>query len=138
MTSQISNSIIESLVSIGKLADIDGQNIAEVVVPLREHEPLCRLHWASWHSVCARLSVVDHIALLKGLVMAEHYAGWNSGSVAPGIWVYGKLEDRIPGKEAVEIALWVIERSNNGYMPFGSSRLREDFIRRQVSTGIEN
>lgn len=124
--------IIQSLITIGKRADIDAPALANEVAPLRQHEPLCRLHWESWHPVCEALPVEDHIALLKGLVMAECYAGWDSGSVSPGIWVYSKLKKRISGKESVDIAQWVIERSHNCYMPFGSSHRRADFISRQA------
>jgi hypothetical protein len=63
--------------------------------------------------------------------MAMRYSGWDGGSVAPGIWVFKKLEERIPNKQAAEIAKWVIKHSDNPWMPFGNQRDRALFITNQ-------
>lgn len=120
--------IINKLLELGRLDNLDDPSMAADFEQFRPYESLSRTHWSEWDHICESLSVDDHIALLKAIVMAMRYAGWDSGSVAPCIWVYRKLEERVSRKVAREIAIWVIDRSNNPWAPFGTQKARESLI----------
>jgi hypothetical protein len=120
--------IINKLIELGRLDNLDDPSIATDFEQFRRYEYLSRTTWRELYPICESLSIDDHIALLKAVVMAMRYAGWDSGSVAPCIWVYKKLEERVSNKVAREIATWVIDRSNNPWAPFGTQKARESFI----------
>jgi hypothetical protein len=120
--------IINKLIELGRLDNLDDPSIAADFEQFRPYEYLGRIHWREWYPVCESLSVDDHIALLKAVVMAMRYAGWDGGSVAPCIWVYNKLEARVSNKVAKEMATWVIDRCDNPWAPFGTQKARKFFI----------
>ncbi len=120
--------IINKLIELGRLDNLDDPSMSADFEQFRPFEYLGRIHWREWYPVCESLSVDDHIALLKAVVMAMRYAGWDGGSVAPCIWVYKKLEERVSSKVATEIAIWVIDRCDNPWAPFGTQKARKLFI----------
>lgn len=120
--------IIKILIELGKLDNLDDPSIATAFAQFRPYEYLSRIQWREWYTVCELLSIDEHIALLKAVVMAMRYAGWDSGSVAPGIWIYKKIEERVSKKQALEIAMWVIDRCDNPWMPFGTQKARKIFV----------
>ena len=120
--------IINKLIEIGRLDNLDNSSIAADFEQFRPFDYIGRIHWREWYPVCESLSVDDHIALLKAVVMAMRYAGWDGGSVAPCIWVYNKLEERVSPKVAKEMAIWVIDRCDNPWAPFGTQKARKLFI----------
>jgi hypothetical protein len=120
--------IINKLIELGRLDNLDDPSIAADFEQFRPYEYLGRIHWREWYPVCESLAVDDHIALLKAVVMAMRYAGWDGGSVAPCIWVYNKLEERVSNKVAREMAAWVIDRCDNPWAPFGTQKARKLFI----------
>lgn len=130
--------IIKKLIELGRLDNLDDPSIASDFEQFRPYEYLGRIHWREWYSVCESLSVDDHIALLKAVVMAMRYAGWDGGSVAPCIWVYKKLEERVSNKVATEMATWVIDRSNNPWVPFGTQKARALFIATKETESVDN
>lgn len=119
--------IINKLVELGRLDNLDDPSTAADFEQFRPYEYLSRTGWGEWYPICESLSIDDHISLLKAVVMAMRYAGWDSGSVAPCIWVYKKLEERVSNKVATEIAAWVIDRCNNPWVPFGTQKARKLF-----------
>lgn len=123
--------IVSKFIELGRRVSLDDPSIASDFTQFRAYEHLSRLHWRDWYPTCENLSIDDHLALLKAVVMAMRYSGWDSGSVAPGIWIYKKLEEKVDAKVAAEIARWVIERSSNPWMPFGTQKARQLFIARQ-------
>lgn len=137
MNTEVPQQIIDKLIELGRCDNIDAPALSPDFEQFRPYEYLGRVHWREWYPVCENLSIDDHIALLKAVVMAMRYSGWDGGSVAPGIWIYNKLTEKVPSNIANEIALWIIERSENQYMPFGSCRDRELFInnRQAIATG---
>jgi hypothetical protein len=58
-----------------------------------------------WACVCSDLEVENHVALLRGLVIAERQLGWSGGSVSGAIWVFNLL---------------LKHRGSNPYVPLGS------------------
>jgi hypothetical protein len=131
MKSQDIQMIVTNLINLGRRETLDAPSTASDFEQFRSYEHLSRLHWRNWYPTCEDLSIDDHLALLKAVVMAMRYSGWDSGSVAPGIWIYKKLEEKVNTKVAVEIANWVIERSTNPWMPFGTQKARQLFIAHQ-------
>ena len=131
MKNEVSQQIVNKLIELGRRDNLDEPSIAADFEQFRPYEHLGRIHWREWNSVCEGLSIEEHISLLKAVVMAMRYSGWDGGSVAPGIWVFKKLEERIPNKQVAEIAKWVIEHSDNPWMPFGNQRDRVLFIANQ-------
>lgn len=128
MNNGVPQHIIDKLIGLGKKDNFDEPSISAEYEQFRTYEYLSRIHWREWHPVCENLPIDDHIALLKAVVMAMRYSGWDSGSVAPCHWVYGKLKDKIPQKVADDIASWMIEHSDNPWMPFGRQGERERFL----------
>ena len=96
MKSEVPQHIVDKLIKLGSITNLDEPDIAADFDQLRSYEYLGRIHWRGWFSVCDSLSIEEHIILLKAVVMAMRYSGWDGGSVAPGIWVFKKLEERIP------------------------------------------
>ena len=133
MNSEVPQQIINKLIELGRRENIDDPSVSADFVQFCPYEYLGRVHWREWYPVCENLSTDDHIALLKAVVMAMRYSGWDGGSVAPGIWIYNKLTEKVPSSIANEIAQWIIERSDNEYMYFGSCRDRELFINNRQS-----
>jgi hypothetical protein len=120
--------LLTKLIELGRLDSLDAPSIATDFEQFRPYEYLSRTGWGEWYPICESLSIDDHIALLKAVVMAMRYAGWDSGSVAPCIWVYKKLEERVSNKVAKEMATWIIDRCDNPWAPFGTQKARESFI----------
>jgi hypothetical protein len=120
-------------VALGSSSDLEETGLVAGVGDLRAHVGLSTLHWSDWEEVCENLDVAQHVALLKALTLAEKHAGWGGGSVSPIIWVYRALEPRVSYETAHALASWVIARSDNGFAPFGSTRLRGLFESGHVS-----
>lgn len=123
--------IVAKFIELGRQESLDEPSTASKFTQFRGYQHLSCLHWKDWYPVCENLSIDDHVALLKAVVMAMRYSGWDSGSVAPGIWIYKKLEEKVQLNAAAEIALWVIERCSNPWMPFGTQKARQIFITHQ-------
>lgn len=128
MTTEVPQHIVDKLIELGRRENLDDPSIAAEFELFRQYEYLSRIHWREWYPVCEDLSIEDHTALLKAVVMAMRFSDWDSGSVAPGIWIYKKLEEKVPKTVVDEIARWIIERSDNQWMPFGRVKARELFL----------
>jgi len=112
---------IEQLIKLGTLLDAEKPEKAIHFKNLKTYEKYMVGTWQDWYPICESLSINDHIALFKALVLAEKHAqigGADSGS--SGVWVYRKLDKRLTYSESLKIALWTIQNSNNSYLPFGN------------------
>jgi len=115
---------INALISIGKH---ENAGVGECCA-LRLFDQYMVGTWNEWYPVCAMLSAEDHISLLRGLIFNEKHAGVyavDSGSSA--VWVYRKLEDKISCERCFRIARWILEHSQNPWLPFGNERDRAYF-----------
>jgi len=112
---------IEKLIELGKIQDIENPDVRSQFIVLKPFENYMVGTWQEWFPVCERLPGDDHVALMRALVFAEHYAqigGQDSGS--SGVWVYRKLQERLSYREAFEIAKWVVKYTRSAYLPFGN------------------
>lgn len=81
-----------------------------------------RQHWNTWNAATSSLNEEDLRRLARGLVIVEErLRRWSGGSVTGAIWVYRSFERRFP-QAAEALAAWMLEHSNNPWVPFGSNR----------------
>ena len=118
---------IEKLIALGAIEDIEAPDKKVLFDRVRQLSYLNRQALNSWSDVCDNLSVPDHLALLKAVTLAEKYFNWKGGSVAAAIWVYRSLENKVDYSASCRIAQWVINNSDNDWVPFGSSVKRSLF-----------
>ena len=114
---------IQQLVTLGDRADLDFPNAESYFEVLRPYTKFMVGSWNDWYPICDSLSIEENVAVLKSLVLTERIAGIgfiDSGSSA--IWVYRRLAIRASYRLSYELACWVIDNSNNPWMPFGFSR----------------
>jgi hypothetical protein len=78
---------------------------------------------AFWRKICANLNIEHHVALFRGLVIAERELDWLGGSVSGAIWVFRGLRERISESRYAELLNWSLRnRGSNPYVPLGTMR----------------
>jgi hypothetical protein len=80
------------------------------------------LHWSDWDEIALELSDEDLVSLTKGMAMCEMQFRWGGGSVSAVIWLFRAIERRTLDTEC--LANWLLENSDNPYIPFGTNRGR--------------
>jgi hypothetical protein len=88
------------------------------------------------------LAIVELAALIKGYAFCEERFQWGGGSVSPAIAMFHFLEGKDP-KVADTVADWILPRTTNMYLPYGSINLGAQSAKeyrnrwRARQTGIE-
>ncbi len=126
MPSRINSKFIDSLIRLGLTPEVNAVSIGNYIEILLKNTRTSAYHWESWHEACDELSVVNHIALFKGLLFAEYFTGWGRGSVSPVIWIYHKLSKRLPHGDIITLCEWAEKYSNNHHHPFFNGRIETD------------
>jgi hypothetical protein len=114
--------IIEILVRAGREPGFDVSQVPAEMESVRSEDAINRLHWREWDRVTGGMVIEDVIALAKALTVCEERFRWSGGSVAAVIWVYREVERR-DRELAQHLAVWVLARTSNAWVPFGSMNL---------------
>jgi hypothetical protein len=122
MEKEIPDEVLQSLIAIGSDPDCASTDPL-ILEKLRAFDAVNRLHFKSWYAVADDLDQKSHLALARGLVIAEEELRWSGGSVAGAIWVYGSFQRKFP-QFSEPLAEWMLQRSHNPWVPFGSDRGR--------------
>lgn len=109
---------INNLIEAGKLEDDDGR-LESVLLPLKRLQSINTGKKDQWEKIAERISIPELINLNKGLTRAEFFHNWYGGSVAAVIWTFRAVESRCP-ELADELADWILGRTRNPYLPYGS------------------
>lgn len=89
---------------------------------LQEYSYVTRLRPEPWLLAADALGEADLVALIRTLTLAERdVRDWNAGSVSPIIWLYRVLLGRCDLADADALADWILTRSQNPYLPFGTN-----------------
>jgi len=114
----IKRDVIEKVIQIGR-SPYPSPARRELLKAVKPYDEINRQHWSTWDEITAQMPTDDLIALIKGLTIAENHNNWIGGSVSSVIWTFRELQRR-DGKLAMELAEWILPRSYNPYVPFGS------------------
>ena len=115
----ISLEAIVTLIQIGRSDKPDDPSTQQCFERIRKYGAINREHWTTWDQVTQPMETDELIALTKGLTLAEKYLGWVGGSVAASIWTFRELQRR-DSALADEVANWMLPRTANAWVPFGS------------------
>jgi hypothetical protein len=112
--------LVGQIIGIGRSATNDGETeVLRRIEPLAPYDAINRLHWREWDAITQTLPTDDLIALVKGLTLAELHNRWAGGSVSSVIWTFRELGRR-SAEFNDELADWILARTNNPYVPFGT------------------
>ncbi len=121
MTSEIPNTFLRRLIAIGEtntfssLAELFAESPPDRVGHIMRQSP------EYWRAVTRPLSDAELEALIRALTIAERdYPSFGGGSVSGVIWAFHQLQERTQSS-LDELADWVLARTNNPYVPFGTS-----------------
>jgi hypothetical protein len=123
------NQFIHHLITIGKRTDLEELKCSANFEALLPFAKFMLATWDDGYSICSQLSVEDHIALLKAMVLAEKYFSIGNNSASSAIRVSCELEERVPYETYLNIAKWIVRLSNNNCLPFGSASDYNLFIK---------
>lgn len=112
--------LLHRLCTLGRSADANAGCGTCEFDDLRPHDWLNRQHFRWWHQVTVGFSTGKMVDLLRGLTIAERGFRWTGCSVAAGIWIFRELVRRDPRVDADQLAEWVLQRTTNPYMPYGT------------------
>ena len=120
---EIPNIVLKNLIELGKSLDMADAEKNQFFELLKPHAECCCAHWNAWNYATEKLAGDELFNLVRGLVIAEKsLTGWNGGSVSPIIWVFRTYEKKGSGSPD-ELADWVMQNSDNNYVPYGLSRV---------------
>ena len=142
----INSDIICKLSELGN-SNSESPELFILIDSLRDSGFVNRLHWKEWNSAAGSMRTSDVVTLAKGLTLAEKYLReWSSGSVSAVIWVFQEVRRR-DIKLSQELADWILPRTTNPYVPFGTQnhgakscaeyRLAESRRREIIHKGIK-
>lgn len=109
-------STVQQLIHVGNLTDNDNR-LSPALEPLRRLREINCCGPDQWKEIALKINIADLIALNKGLARTEH-----GGSTASVIWTFRVVESRCP-ELADELADWILQRTKNRYLPYGSDNL---------------
>ena len=118
---KVTQHIINRLIELGGELSLDDEIVTNKYNDLRREDSINRLYWRDWDEVTRDLNTENLAALIKALTMCERCFGWQGSSVSSVIWTFRELRRR-DTVQSEEIAKWVLERTNNEYVPFGTIR----------------
>ena len=115
----VSRETIALLIRIGSDADREPINEANGIAEIADRDAINRLGPGSWDSATKDLATADLVNLIRGLTASELVHQWIGGSVSATIWTFRILQGRSE-QLADELTDWVLARTKNPYVPFGS------------------
>jgi len=149
MTTALIKQACMHLIEIGKSTDPNDPGNADILQKINDlsrGQPPFALgeprYFHKWQDLVESIAIVELAALIKGYVFCEEHLRWSGGSVSPAIAMFRFLERGDP-KVADEVADWILPRTSNFYLPYGSNNLgaqsaKEYRHKRRVrDTGIE-
>jgi hypothetical protein len=110
--------VIPILIRIGNSADLDELLAAQLLNSIGKFDAINR-QWQAWDEIIKPMRTDDLVALTKGLTLAESHHSWSGGSVAAVIYVFREIQRR-DSTLAYEMANWILPRTSNSWVPFGS------------------
>jgi hypothetical protein len=122
MMNRLTEDCLKELVNIGKAESF--QDLIEFQKKFPEHRAgqLMRETPQFWYSISESLKREEIIALIKTFTIAEKIIdGWKAGSVSPVVWLFKKLKERTKSDQK-ELFDWIIDNTENVYLPTGSMR----------------
>jgi hypothetical protein len=114
--------VLDVLIGAGHEPTLDVGSIPAELESIRNEHSIDRLQACDWDDVTQPMVLEDVVALVKALVVCEERFGWQGGSVSAIIWVYREIERR-DHVLAEGIAEWILLRTSNPWVPFGSTNL---------------
>lgn len=87
--------------------------------------------WQEWAKLRDSFTVGEVVLLAQMLTVMEREFKWPAGSVSSVIWIMQDLHGR---ERAIAelLADWIVQRTMNGYLPFGKHSSRLDWIRHRT------
>ncbi len=119
--SNIPTHILDMLIQWGSKQSGDAPLTETQNTELASDDQINRLHWRSWYAVTDDMSIEPHEALIRGLAFAEKEFNWCGGSVSAVIWTFRSFARKDP-ERADALAEWLLQYSDNPWVPFGSYR----------------
>jgi hypothetical protein len=113
--------VVSDLIALGSRDTSRSGERDQLLARLKPFGRVNCLGWDRWSEAADRLREAELRNLVRGLTTAELELGWCGGSVSGIISVYRSYESRFPDR-ADELADWVLARSENPYVPFGTMR----------------
>ncbi len=118
---KIDPAVLEALYNLGTQNATTTESTQRALLFLEPHGKVDRLHWAHWDQALESLPTTKLVAVIRGLVLAEEYHQWKSGSVAAAIWVFRNLKAR-EYADLEELTNWILAHTTNQFVPFGFSK----------------
>ena len=126
---------LEKLIELGQCAD-DDPRIGDLLSSLKVNPYVCSTHPFQDFDWSRELSWADACAIVRAVVRAEAARLTQSGGSASAIKnAYRTMENR-DRVAAMELAAWVVDHSDNDYIPFPMCKIRRAFegIKRTASS----
>jgi hypothetical protein len=118
MNTLISQELIEHLVKIGCSENFEDLGVLVNTFPSARSGAFMRLRPEAWKQVVDNITHEELVCLIKSLTKLESYKNFKAGSVSPVICLYRFLTK---GAEHVALVDWILNNTENSYLPFGSS-----------------
>jgi hypothetical protein len=117
---------LKKLIALGQCAD-DDVGIADILGSLKENPYVCSIHSFQEFEWLRELSWEEACGGVRALVRVEAERLTKSGGSASAIKnAFRTMEDR-DRVAAMELAVWIVEHSDNDYIPFPMCKIRRAF-----------
>ena len=117
---------LEKLIALGQCAD-DDPRIGGILALLKANPYVCSIHPFQEFEWSRELSWADACAIVRAVVRVEAARLTQSGGSASAIKnAYRMMEDR-DRVAAMELAAWIVDHSDNDYIPFPMCKIRHAF-----------
>jgi len=120
MSSILPQELINHLIRIGESESFDECEQLPNLYPQVSFGVLWCSAKNNWYELANTLSDHELVALIKTFTEMELRLSLSGGSVAPVIWLYKSLSGR-SSDNPTPLADWVLERTENMYLPFGTN-----------------
>jgi hypothetical protein len=116
--------ILKMLLLVGRKIESGDSVSSTVLDEINQYGAMNRRGPVFWQSAVGELSDEDVASIARGLTYIEtkHPEFWMSGSVSGPIWLFQELLNRrASGKLIDELSSWILQNTDNPYLPFGGS-----------------
>ncbi len=129
---------LEKLIALGQCADGDAR-IADILGTLKSNAYVANIHPFQDFEWVREIPWIDACAVVRAVVHLEAARLTQSGGSASAIkGAYRTMEDS-DRVGAMELAAWIVDHSNNDYIPFPMCKIRHAFegIKRTAGSWAE-